>query len=221
VVNPLKWSLKIELYNENYLREKGEKSKTYSKINDKPASLVDNLAFRPHPNTSYPSTGEMHQESDTTPETVEIFLSAELLPTGRIPSSSPTHLKEAIMKSANCLFFIAYTPSGTMTSRWYLVQANVESATSDLMSDLVEGEYYCTFLAKHPSDAKSSDDCSRYWPNWYRYSRDSLSDEIVFGYRILFFPNTMPNHNRYPMGGYDAASGRRLLVAQSVRFSIG
>ena len=27
VVKPLKWSLKIELYNENHLREKGEKSK--------------------------------------------------------------------------------------------------------------------------------------------------------------------------------------------------
>ena len=82
MVNPLKWSLKIKLYNEKYLREKGEKSKTYSKINNKSASLVDNLAFRSHPDTSCPSTGEMDQESDTTSDTVESVPSVELLLTG-------------------------------------------------------------------------------------------------------------------------------------------
>ena len=88
-----------------------------------------------------------------------------------------------------------------MSSRWYLVQADTGATTSDLMSDLVEVEYYCTFLAKHPSDAKSSNNYSRYWPNWYCYLRDSVSDEIVFGDRVLFCPNTTPDHKRYLQWG--------------------
>jgi len=121
IVNPLKRSLKIELYNEKYLREKGEKIKTYSKINDKPLSLVDNLAFHPHPDTSYLLTGEIHQEYDTKPDTIESVLSAQLLPADQISQPSLTHLRKAVIKSADRLFSIAYTPSGPMTSRWYLV----------------------------------------------------------------------------------------------------
>jgi len=166
VVNSLKRSLKIELYNEKYLREKGEKIKTYSEINGKPASFADNLAFRPHPNTSFALTREMHRESNTTPETVESVVSAKLLLTDWTSPPSLTHLREAIMKSANRHFFISYTPSGTMTDRWYLIQANFETTTSNLMSDLVEGEYYCILLGKHSSNVKSIDNCSWYWPDW-------------------------------------------------------
>jgi len=56
VVNPLKRSIKIELYNNKYLREKSKNTPTYFKINDKPSSLLDHIAFHPHPYTSYPST---------------------------------------------------------------------------------------------------------------------------------------------------------------------
>jgi len=108
VVNSLKRSLMIELYNENYLREKGMKTQTYFKINDKPSSLVDHLAFHPHPDTSYPSTGEIHWEYNTTPYTVESVSSSKLLPTDRYSSPSPTHLKDTIIKSTDRLFFIAY-----------------------------------------------------------------------------------------------------------------
>ena len=139
----------------------GKKTQTYSKINEKPLSLVDH-AFHFHPDTSYPSTGEMHREYNTTPDTVEDFPSAKILPTNQNTSPSTTHLKDAIIKSVNRLFFFAYTPSGTMTSRWYLVQADVKATASDLMTDLVQGEYYCTFLAKNSSDVQSSNNCSWY-----------------------------------------------------------
>jgi len=88
-----------------------------------------------------------------------------------------------------------------MICRWYLVQADVEATTSDLMLDLVKDEYYCTFLAKHPSDIKSSDDCSWHWPNWFHCSRDSVSDEIVLGDRVLFRPSITPDHERYIQWG--------------------
>jgi len=175
--------------------------KTYSKINNKPSSLVDNLAFCPRPDTSYLMIGEMHQEYDTTTDTVESVPSAKLRPTNRISPSSPSNLRKVIIDSADCLLFITYTPFGAITSRWYLVQVDFEATTSDLMSDLVEGEYYCTFLAKHPSDVKSSDDCSWYWPNWYRYSRDLVNNEIVFGDSVFFCPNTTPDHEIYIQWG--------------------
>jgi len=124
--------MKIELYSEKYLREKRRNTPTYSKIKDKPSSLVDHLAFNPHPDTSYPSIGEMHQEYNTTPDTVESVPSVKLLPTDHHSSPSPTHLKDEIIKSTNRLFFIAYTPSGTMTSCWYLVQATVKATASAL-----------------------------------------------------------------------------------------
>jgi len=70
VVNPLKRSMKIELYNDKYLREKGKNTPTYSKINDKSSSLVGHIAFHPHPDISYSLTREMYRESNTTPDTV-------------------------------------------------------------------------------------------------------------------------------------------------------
>jgi len=84
-----------------------------------------------------------------------------------------------------------------MTSRWYLVQAEIEATVSDIIPDLVKGEYYCTFLAKHPSDVKNSNNCSCYWPDWYCYLRDSVSNNIVFVDRVLFRPNITPDHNKY------------------------
>jgi len=101
-----------------------------------------------------------------------------------------------------------------MTSRWYLVKADLEDTASDLMTDLVEGEYYCTFLAKHPSDAKNSDDCSPYWPDWYCYLRYLVSDDIVIGDRVLFFPNIATDHKKYIQWGdrIQLAEGGCLLL---------
>ena len=88
-----------------------------------------------------------------------------------------------------------------MTKSWYLVQADLEATASIITSTTCTGEYYCTFLAKHPSDTKLSDDCSRWWPDWYRYSRDSITNDIVFGDRTLFLPNITPSHKKFIQWG--------------------
>jgi len=53
------------------------------------------------------------------------------------------------------------------------------------------------FLAKNPSDKSKSDDASRWWPDWYQYSRDSISNDIVFGTRILIQPNVNPDASKF------------------------
>ena len=84
-----------------------------------------------------------------------------------------------------------------MIRKWYLVQVDIEASAS-LRHDYAEaGVYYCSFLAKHPADKKMSDEHSRWWPDWYKYSRDSISNDIVFGTRILFRPSILPNSSKY------------------------
>ena len=126
----------------------------------------------------------MHQESGTSPDNVKSVSSICLAPTKNDAAPVPGNLWDNITKTTDKLFSIAYTPSGTMNSRWYLVQADVKITASDLMLDLVEGKYYCTFLAKYPFDAKNSDYCSFYWSDWYCYLRDLASDNILFGDRV-------------------------------------
>ena len=59
------------------------------------------------------------------------------------------------------------------------------------------GLYYCLFLAKHPADMNKSDEYSRWRPDWYNYSRDSVTDDIIFGERMLFRPSVNPDHVKY------------------------
>ena len=77
------------------------------------------------------------------------------------------------------------------------MQTDLEATASTLMPNLLGGEYYCTFLAKHPSDTKFSNNCSRWWPDRYRYSKDSVTNDIKFGDRILFRPNVTPNPKKF------------------------
>ena len=90
-----------------------------------------------------------------------------------------------------------YTPAGTMLRKWYLVQIDIDASTSLRHDYATAGIYYCSFLAKHPGDAKRSDEHSRWWPDWYRYSRDSVTNDIVFGTRMLFRPSMLPDSTKY------------------------
>ena len=84
-----------------------------------------------------------------------------------------------------------------MLHRWYLIQIDLASSASLHSDYVVRSLYYCVFLAKHPGDSRLSDEFSRWWPDWYRYSRDSMSNDIVFGDGILFRPNVAPDSSKY------------------------
>ena len=57
--------------------------------------------------------------------------------------------------------------------------------------------YYCIFLAKHLNDAGKSDKFSRFWPEWYKYTRDSKTNQILYGDRYLIRPNQFPDKDKY------------------------
>ena len=73
-----------------------------------------------------------------------------------------------------------------MLQKWFLVQVDIYASASLRQEYVTAGVYHCSFLAKHSGDKKLSDELSRWWPDWYRFSRDSISNDIVFGSRMLF-----------------------------------
>ena len=53
------------------------------------------------------------------------------------------------------------------------------------------------FLAKHPDDRSKSDEFSRWWPEWYRYSQCLTTNTIIYGDRILIRPHTTPDSRNF------------------------
>ena len=80
---------------------------------------------------------------------------------------------------------------------WFLIQINLESSALLHSDYAMKSLYYCIFLAKHPGNKRLSDKFSRWWPKWYKYSRDTVSNNIVFGDRILFHPNVILDNVKY------------------------
>jgi len=66
IVNPLKKSMKIELYNEKCLRKPNSSTPTHSTIVDKPSSNLDARAFLPPPDI-FPTITALHKETNTIP----------------------------------------------------------------------------------------------------------------------------------------------------------
>ena len=46
---------------------------------------------------------------------------------------------------------------------------------------------------KHPQDKHKSDDFARWWPDWYRYTIDDNTKQVIFGQRVLIRPNMTPS----------------------------
>ena len=109
------------------------------------------------------------------------------------------------------LFFIEFTPEGTLQRRWYLIQVDIPS-TIEVNPDFASNHLYCfVFLAKHPTDIDKSDEYSRWWPDWYNYDRGPTTDAIIYGQRVLIKPNTIPCSSKFiqwstllPLRGHDS-----------------
>ena len=84
-----------------------------------------------------------------------------------------------------------------MMHRWFLIQVDTESSAMLRPDYALVSHYYCVFLAKHSNDKRLSDEFSRWWSDWYRYSRDTVSNDIVYGDRVLFRPNMSPDSTKY------------------------
>ena len=57
-----------------------------------------------------------------------------------------------------------------MLRRWYLIQIDLASTREMNPDYLSNGEYWCAFLARYPSDKRKSDGFGRWWPEWHSYT---------------------------------------------------
>ena len=94
------------------------------------------------------------------------------------------------------IFFIRYTPEGTLKSRLFLVQLNYEETQVLHMNPRKTGDYHGTFLSRHTSDLHLCDDNYRWWSLWYELFLDK--DNIpVYRSRILLETNRKSNLKKY------------------------
>ena len=52
-------------------------------------------------------------------------------------------------------------------------------------------------LVKHPDDIRLSDELSRWWPEWYKYTRCEKTNVIIYGDRINIRPSVTPCSSRF------------------------
>ena len=175
----LKKPLQIELYNDTFFHP----STIIDPTTNTPTSQLDSLAFAEHQQLPLPPS-----------------------PTDSIPTPPSAHtdttlqnstFHSSILTSQDKLFFIKFTPEKTLRPRWYLISVDLESTEFVNINYLEDFTYWCVFQARHPSDKHLSDEYARWWPEWHRYHKDSVTGDIVFGDRILFQPSRIPPKDKY------------------------
>ena len=140
IVNPLKKSMKIDLYNDKWLSVPNTSTPTHSTIVNKPFSELNSLAFPPHPDTQFLSTSDLHVDTQNSDhmQREELAPPVRRCHTRRInthpshpPSlvSPPVCLHDELILLKDKLCFVQYTP-GTMSLRWYLIQIDMASSHS-------------------------------------------------------------------------------------------
>ena len=131
IVNPLMKSLKIELYNNKLLNgNSSNHALSTSPHVDQPSNAVNHLALRPRTVTPYPSTTKLHQSAskalsdhDTLDHVGSMDTSARqsTSTSKEHPAPSPPSSISLISESSDKIFFIHYTPKGSMQQHWYLM----------------------------------------------------------------------------------------------------
>jgi len=186
IVSPLKKSLRIEMCNDTYFSP--DAIKMDSSKSNQVSNEIDKRAFAEHINAPIIiPAAQLFEESGNVMPATEIMI---------LPSESSCRHNN-IASSKDKLFYIKYTPDQTMRSRWYLVQIDIESTMEVNPDVLSNGNYWCMFLAKHPEDNKRSDEFSRWWLEWYRYTWCKKSNDVVYGDRILIRPSSTPDSTKF------------------------
>ena len=185
IVSPLKKALKIEMYNDTYF---SPNTITVNKSSaNQPSNDIDSTAFTEHENKIMLPAEQLFRESGNA-----------MPPTEDTNATQPlTNEHEDIMASKDKLFFIKFTPDRTMRPRWYLIQVDIQSTEEVNPMMQTNGKYWCMFLAKHPEDRKKSDEFSRWWPEWYRYTLCKDTDDVIYGNRILIRPSSNPDSTKF------------------------
>ena len=190
IVSPLLKPMWIELYNDKWLQPHGNDLNTKYAHKNLPSSKLDSVTFEPHISTFIPSIEKLDGAPPPIPELCQ-SIAPTLLPPAQFS------LQSEILRSTDKLFFMEYTPAGTMLRKWYLVQVDIDASTSLRQDYATAGVCSFSFLAKRPGDIKLSDKHSSWWLNWYRYSKESVTNEIVFGTRMFFRLSMLPYSTTY------------------------
>ena len=188
IVSPFKKPLQIELYNDTFFPTN---SKHIIKPSlDQPSCQIDHSTFKLHDSIDgLPPTATLFKESNINQPSIDFEETEDTI--------TPCYSASDFNNLSNSLFFIQYTPEGTMRRRWYLIQVDIVS-TKKINPDFASnGEYWCVFLATHPDDNKKSHELSRWWPEWYRYTTCNKSNDIIYGDRILIRPSTTPCSSKF------------------------
>ena len=184
VPSPLKKPLCIELYNDVYFPSSKSIIDTTT---NQPSTSLDSLAFQPHP---FPATTTNSSKFQLPPVPPSLPITRPSVPLDNTLHSS-------IVKSADKLFFVQYTPERTLRPRWYLVSVDIESTLEVCSSFASDSTYWCVFQARHPNDSQCSDEYARWWPEWHKYHTDTTTGVMVYDERILFPPHRNPNKDKY------------------------
>ncbi len=179
LVDPLNSALRIDLHNDTYFSMEG---KQHILQKNSPATPINDVAFSWH--DALPSTAKLHKETDTSPR-VNLENQATI-----------THndsLSTSLSQSKDKVFFIKYLPEGMMRPKWYLIQVDLES-TKELNPEYESNnKLWCIFCAKHPDDKYKSDEYARWWPDWYKYTKNATTGDIIYGQRVLIRPTVTPS----------------------------
>ena len=188
VVSPFKQLLKIEMYNDTYFPSN---SKHITKPSfDQPSCQIDHSAFKLHDSGGGLSPAStLFKESNIMQPVAETISMDDVI--------TPCYTSADFNNLADSLFFIQYVPEGTMRRRWYLIQFDMIS-TKEINPDYAtNNEYWCVFLAPHHDDSKKSHELSRWWPEWYRYTKCEKTHDIIYGVRIHIRPSTIPCSSKF------------------------
>ena len=113
-------------------------------------------------------------------------------------------------------FFVRYTHDNTLCERWYLVQVDLDEMMILNIHSPTMDSYHCVFLARHPNDRNKSDEYSRFWLKWYRYSRCRKTNNVINGDYILIRSSHNPDMNRYVQWSNNMPLPKSSVHSQSI-----
>ena len=106
---------------------------------DQASCKIDKLVFLEHPTPRImPTSSSLSEESRSLSLTIKV-----------ITCSTLDHCPEVIDLSGK-LFFVEFTPEGTLLKHWYLIQVDIP-LTCDVNPDYAtNNSYWCVSLVRHP-----------------------------------------------------------------------
>ena len=157
---------------------------------DKPSNSINQYLQTEH-KIEFTSTYILHWKTKITPhDIINNTINEPLLP-------QTTNLDDRIKQSKNNLFLISYSIEGTLLSRWYIIQVDLDIIFKTNPANKFNHQYYYVFYIKHDRKKEKSDKYSRWCPEWWTYTIDPSSNINIYQQPIQFPPTRKPDYNKF------------------------